>query len=196
VRRVSGSPTCSSASSSCSARTSRQPRRTQQGSPPAGPNTRAKGGSQQSSGDQQGSGGERGEGQQAQAGQSAGGAGGSDVEQLQREYAEQLREVARLQQDVESGRTTSGRGGMATPEGQRMSLSAPGTEAFKQDYSRWEILHKDVTNNLQRLEASLSQQLLERALRDRVQAGGAEAAPDEYQRAVERYFKSLAAQKP
>jgi hypothetical protein len=142
--------------------------------------------------------GERGqaEGQQARAGASSGGTGGSEVERLQQEYSEQLREVARLQQEVQSSRTNTGGGGMSTPEGQQMSLSAPGTEAFKQDFSRWEILHRGVTDNLQRLEATLSQQLLERALRDRVQAGGAEAAPEEYHRAVERYFKSLATPKP
>ena len=74
--------------------------------------------------------------------------------------------------------------------------SAPGTEAFKQDFSRWELLHKDVTLGLERLEASLSQALLERAARDRLKAGGADRAPDEYERAVDAYFRSLAAPKP
>ena len=73
-----------------------------------------------------------------------------------------------------------------------MSRSAPGTEAFKQDFSRWEVLHKDVTLGLERLEATLSQRLLERAARNRLTAGGADRAPDEYQRAVDAYFKSLA----
>ena len=43
-----------------------------------------------------------------------------------------------------------------------------------------------------RLEATLSQTLLERAARNRLTAGGADRAPDEYQRAVDAYFKSLA----
>jgi hypothetical protein len=77
-----------------------------------------------------------------------------------------------------------------------MVMSAPGTEAFKQDFSKWDLLHKDVTLGLERVEASLSKALRERAARDRLKAGGADRAPDDYERAVDTYFRSLAAPKP
>ena len=113
---------------------------------------------------------------------------------MQQQYAERVREADRLRQEL-GGARQAGRQG-TTPEGQEMVGSAPGTEAFKQDFSRWELLHKDVTLGLERLEASLSQALLERAARDRLKAGGADRAPDEYERAVDAYFRSLAAPKP
>jgi hypothetical protein len=46
---------------------------------------------------------------------------------------------------------------------------------------------------LERLEASLSQKLLDKAARDRMRSGAADRAPDKYQRAVDDYFRSLAA---
>jgi hypothetical protein len=116
------------------------------------------------------------------------------LERVKREYAEQVREAARLRRELDGrqGASNGGDGGGSTPEGQLMVLSAPGTEAFKQDFSKWEVLHKDVTLGLERLEATLSQRLLERAQRDRLASGAADDAPAEYRDAVERYFRSLA----
>ena len=104
-----------------------------------------------------------------------------------------MREAGRLQQELGGARQSSGG---TTPEGQQMVTSAPGTEAFKQDFSGWETLHKDVTLGLERLEASLSKAMLERAARERLKAGAADRAPDEYEQAVDAYFRSLAAPKP
>ncbi len=131
-----------------------------------------------------------------QAGQATG-RGGEPLERLKREYAEQVREAARLRQEMEGRQGTrhGGDGAGSTPEGQLMVMSAPGTEAFKQDFSKWDVLHKDVTLGLERLEASLSQQLLEKALKDRLAAGAADQAPGEYQDAVDRYFRSIASPK-
>jgi len=117
-----------------------------------------------------------------------------ELQQLQQQYAERAREADRLRQELGAARQAGRQG--TTPEGQEMVGSAPGTEAFKQDFSRWELLHRDVTLGLERLEASLSQALLERAARDRLKAGAADRAPDEYERAVDAYFRSLAAPKP
>jgi hypothetical protein len=102
---------------------------------------------------------------------------------------ERARQIERLERNSDAA---GDGGGMSTPEGRSPSVSAPGTEAFKQDFSRWESLHKQVSLRLERLEASLSQRLLERAARERVQAGSADTAPDGYQQAVDRYFRSLA----
>jgi hypothetical protein len=119
----------------------------------------------------------------------------AELERLQREYSEQVREAARLERELSDrpGASEDGRGGGSTPEGQAMVRSAPGTEAFKQDFSQWEALHRDVTLRLERLEATLSQRLLEQALRDRLPGGAADEAPGSYQQAVDRYFKALAA---
>jgi hypothetical protein len=120
-----------------------------------------------------------------------------EIERLRREYGEQVREAARLRQELagRQGRQGGGDGRGSTPEGQLMVMSAPGTEAFKQDFSKWDVLHRDVTLGLERLEADLSQQLLQKALRERLAAGTADSAPGEYRDAVERYFRSLASPK-
>jgi hypothetical protein len=140
-------------------------------------------------------------GGQARGGSAAGDVGDQAAEQareqldrLQRDYTEQVREAARLRRELEGrqGRQDGGDGAGTSPEGQLMVMSAPGTEAFKQDFSKWEVLHKDVTLGLERLEAGLSQRLLEKALRDRLAAGAADAAPGDYQDAVDRYFRSIA----
>jgi hypothetical protein len=111
---------------------------------------------------------------------------------LEQQYRQTLEEAGKLQREAASnGRQGRGAAG-GTPEGQQMSQSAPGTEAFKQDFSAWDSLHKDVTLGLERLEASLSQKMLEKASRDRIRSGAADRAPDRYQRAVDDYFRSLA----
>ena len=112
---------------------------------------------------------------------------------LQQQYEEELRNARELDRARGNENPGSGRG-MSTPEGQDMVPSAPGTEAFKQDFSTWQTLHKDVTLGLERLEAALSQQLIERASRDRLRAGAPDNTPDEYQTVVEQYFRSLAAE--
>ena len=117
-----------------------------------------------------------------------------ELEQLRRQYADRMRDAERLQQELGSAGQRAGNA--ATPQGQQMVTSAPGTEAFKQDFSRWEVLHKDVTLGLERIEATLTKSLLERAARDRLKAGGADRAPGDYDRAVDAYFRSLAAPKP
>jgi hypothetical protein len=163
------------------------------------PNSAQERGGQRSRSDPAGAGGGVRSGQEA-ANPSPGGQPGAgdgatrELQQLQQQYAERMREADRLRREL-GGALQAGRHG-TTPEGQEMVGSAPGTEAFKQDFSRWELLHKDVTLGLERLEASLSQALLERAARDRLKAGGADRAPDEYERAVDAYFRSLAAPKP
>jgi hypothetical protein len=73
-----------------------------------------------------------------------------------------------------------------------MVLSAPGTESFKQDFSKWDALRKQATQALERAESSLSQRLQGKASRDRLAAGVDDAAPAEYQRQVDSYFKALA----
>ncbi len=79
-----------------------------------------------------------------------------------------------------------------TPENWERSLSAPGTEAFKQDFSEWNVLRQGVTEALERAEQSLSANLQEREARDRLNAGPDDQAPEAYRQLVEQYFQSLA----
>ena len=90
------------------------------------------------------------------------------------------------------GRQDGGYGNYATPEGHEFSRSAPGTEAFKQDYARWESLSKNVKDALEDLESSLADRLSDQRARDRVTAGEDDRAPAAYEEAVSRYYRSIA----
>ena len=115
----------------------------------------------------------------------------SRLSALRRQYLEAL-ERAR-EADPQLRESIAGTGGPgSTPVGQAMVTSAPGTEAFKQDFARWEALHRDITLGLERLEASLSQQVIERASKNRLPSGNADRTPPEYASSVERYFRALA----
>ena len=82
-----------------------------------------------------------------------------------------------------------------TFEGQGMTLGAPGTEAFKQDFAKWDTLRRQATTALDRLEASLSKKLQAQAAKDRLAAGVEDRAPAGYQKQVDSYFKALATKK-
>ena len=81
---------------------------------------------------------------------------------------------------------------MATREGHEWSHSAPGTEAFKQDYAAWQSLTAGVDRALERAETSAAARLSSALTRDRLRAGGSERVPDAYRRQVSRYFEALA----
>jgi hypothetical protein len=125
-----------------------------------------------------------GQGQRAESGQRR-------LAELRREYLEELRNAGDLGQRLEQASPGTGRA-MSTPVGQDMVSSAPGTEAFKQDFSKWESLHKEIALGLERLESALSQRVVERAARDRLRAGAADRVPDAYRTSVDRYYRALA----
>lgn len=115
----------------------------------------------------------------------------AEVADLQRQLAEQLRET---RERVEAlSRDNPELRGPATPEQWQPSVSAPGTEAFKQDFARWESLKANLLSALERVERSLTTQLREQETRDRLNAGASDAVPDDYRALVERYYRSLAA---
>ncbi len=115
----------------------------------------------------------------------------ADVARLQRQVAEQMR-AAREQ--VESmGRAAPDMRGPSTPEEWQPSVSAPGTEAFKQDFARWESLKQNLLLALEKVERSMSDELRQQETKDRLNAGASDAVPDDYRRLVEKYYRSLAA---
>jgi hypothetical protein len=129
-------------------------------------------------------------------GQSGGGGAGTDLQRLRDEYARRLREAEDLVRQLrreDPSLSQSGEG--FTFEGQGMTLSAPGTEAFKQDFAKWDELRRQATRALESAESSLSKKLQEAQARDRLAAGVDDAAPAGYRQQVNSYFKALATRK-
>jgi hypothetical protein len=126
------------------------------------------------------------------------GEGGGGSDQGGRDAAEEALARAReaYARELERTREALGRqhGGLAgsTPEHHEFSRSAPGTEAFKQDFSEWESLRKDLDLAIEHHDAAVIGRLRARTADDRFNAGASEAVPDEYRALVSRYFESLA----
>src|SRR6185503_5731798 len=135
-------------------------------------------------------------GQQPSADASGRGGQGIDsatLERLRQEYTEQLKETRELLNELGRDNTyTQGGPGVTFEAPGSMTLSAPGTEAFKQDFARWDALRKQATMALERAQLSISQRLQEKLARERLATGVDDKPPDTYKQKVDSYFKSLA----
>jgi hypothetical protein len=131
------------------------------------------------------------EGTQGQRGSQGDGQGGGDLARLQQDYNKELQRTRELMERAQRGTPESG-GRMTTPEEHEWSRSAPGTEAFKQDYAAWQSLAGDVAKALERTEAAVAGRLSSAIAKDRLRAGGSERVPDTYRGRVSRYFESIA----
>jgi hypothetical protein len=76
-----------------------------------------------------------------------------------------------------------------------MTTTAPGTEAFKQDFAKWEDLRRQATQALETAQSTISKKLQARESKERLAAGADDKAPPEYQKQVDDYFKAIAATK-
>jgi uncharacterized protein DUF4175 len=121
--------------------------------------------------------------------------GRGDLARLQQDYNRELQRTRELMDRVQRGTPESG-GRMTTPEEHEWSRSAPGTEAFKQDYAAWQSLAGDVARALERTEAAVAGRLSNAIAKDRLRAGGSERVPDAYRGRVSRYFESIATPAP
>ena len=130
------------------------------------------------------------DGSTGQQGSSAGGRG--SVERLQREVDNQLRDAQKLAEEIGKQNPGMEKGG-TTPEQWQRSVSAPGTEGFKQDFAKWESLKKNLLVALEQTESQLADQLRVRETRERLNAGRHDAVADSYRELVDRYYQSLAA---
>jgi hypothetical protein len=133
-------------------------------------------------------------GESGRTGEGQRGAGGLDMTLLREESLRQLRETRKLLDDLQRqdpGFSKSGAG--FTFEGQGTILSAPGTEAFKQDFARWDSLRRQATLALEQAESMLSKKLQANDSKNRLAAGVEDRAPAEYQQRVDSYFKAIAA---
>jgi hypothetical protein len=137
-----------------------------------------------------------GESGRAGEGQQGGGGRGTDLNRLREEYEKRLQETKDLVDQLRRDDPNYAKGGNGfTFEGQGMTLSSPGTEAFKQDFARWEDLRRQATQALDRAESSLSKKLQAKESKDRLAAGADDAAPPEYKKQVDDYFKAIATKK-
>lgn len=134
--------------------------------------------------------GRAGESPRTESGTDEGRAG--SVSRLQREVDEQMQEAQRLAEEVRRQTPGMPTGG-STPEQWQRSPSAPGTEAFKQDFAKWESLKKNLLAALERTESQLSAELRAREQQQRLNAGGHDAVADTYRDLVDRYYQALAA---
>jgi hypothetical protein len=133
--------------------------------------------------------------------QGGGGGSGTDLAKLREEYARTLNETRQLLEELRkqdpAGQTYArGGAGFTFENPGSMTLSAPGTEAFKQDYARWEDLRRQATQALENAESALGKQIQAKQAKDRLAAGVDDKAPAEYQKQVDSYFKAIAKKKP
>jgi hypothetical protein len=70
--------------------------------------------------------------------------------------------------------------------------SAPGTEAWKQDFAKWDELKVQMAAALERAERTAADTLREQQANDRLNAGASQAVPEIYRRLVEEYYRALA----
>jgi hypothetical protein len=135
-------------------------------------------------------------GERGQIGEGRQGAGGTDLSRLEEESLRQLKEIQAFMNELRREDPSLSRNGVGfTLEGQGLILSAPGTEAFKQDFAKWDALRRQAGVALEQAQSSLSKRLQAQASKDRLPSGVADSAPPAYQTQVEQYFKALATQK-
>jgi len=127
-----------------------------------------------------------------------GGGGGTNLEKLREQYQRQLqqtRELAEQMRRDDPGFARGGGGGFSFDAPTSVGLSAPGTEAFKQDFAKWEEMRRQATQLLDNVETALSRKLQEKQAHDRLAAGADDKAPAGYQKQVDDYFKAIASKK-
>lgn len=122
--------------------------------------------------------------------------GGTDLAQLQAEATQALKALRDLTEQAGHDDNSLARGGAGrTFEGRGMTLSAPGTEGFKQDFAKWQELTRQATAVLDQVESSVSRKLQEKEAHERLAAGVDDRAPAAYQSQVDSYFRALATRK-
>jgi hypothetical protein len=136
------------------------------------------------------------QGQQGQTGQQAkseGGRGGGEGARQQEAPPQTWQQARELLDEL---RREEGLG-LHTPTSERFNpgLSAPGTEAWKQDFAKWEELKVQIDAALEKAETSIASKLREQESKDRLNAGQTQAVPEQYRRLVDKYYRALAQKK-
>ena len=138
-------------------------------------------------------------GESGRSGQGEGGGGGgagANQSRLREEYQQKLQETKDLMDQLRRDDPGNTRGGAGfTFEGQGTVFAAPGTEAFKQDFAKWEEMRRQATQALENAESTLSKKLQAKLAKDRLASGADDNAPPEYKKQVDSYFKAIAGRK-
>jgi hypothetical protein len=115
---------------------------------------------------------------------------------LREEARRVMQETRELMDQLRREDPSLSRGGAGfTFEGQGMTTTAPGTEAFKQDFAKWEDLRRQATTALENAQSAISKKLQAKESKERLAAGADDKAPAEYQKQVDDYFKAIATKK-
>ena len=117
-------------------------------------------------------------------------AGGGELAELQREMMRQIAESPDLLERLGRKRPTIQQDLERWAE-HWQSGPAPGTEAFKQDFSAWESLRDDVQVAIEALEIEWSRALDAEETGARLRVGPNERMPEQYRALVEDYYRSL-----
>jgi hypothetical protein len=134
---------------------------------------------------------------QQRSGRAASGRSGGEnaapnrLQQLREQYAREAQRTRETLSRLQRAAPGSGVGG-TSPEGHEWSATDQGTEAFKQDFSQWEALRKDVTSALEHYEAAVVARAARQSLHERLSGGGSDRVPDAYRDLIARYYESLA----
>jgi hypothetical protein len=131
---------------------------------------------------------------QGRAAGNAGAGGGSEGERLREQYGRELQSARQALAALERGEPGAALGG-GSPEEHEWSAVDQGKEAFKQDFSGWESLRKDIDSALDRYDASVIARAARKSLQDRLNAGPSDRAPDDYRLLIARYYEALARKK-
>jgi hypothetical protein len=130
------------------------------------------------------------------AGAGTGGGSAADLARMRQAYSRQLQQTQQLLDQLKRDDPSLAQGGVGfTFQGQGMTLSAPGTEAFKQDFAKWEKLREQATTALGQAETFISKRLQAKQAGDRLAAGVDDQPPAAYETEVNSYFKALADRK-
>ena len=70
-----------------------------------------------------------------------------------------------------------------------MVMSAPGTESFKQDFEKWDLLKRQLLVALEQAGSTLAKKAQAAAAKDRLAAGIDDTAPPDYRKQVDAYFR-------
>jgi hypothetical protein len=120
-----------------------------------------------------------------------------EVQRLREQYGQELQRARQTLSRLERSDSGAAPGG-TSPEQHEWSQTDQGTEAFKQDFSQWASLKKDVHSALDRFDAAvIAKAARKSALSNdqRLSAGGSDRVPDAYRRLIARYYESLARKK-
>ena len=121
---------------------------------------------------------------------------GPELAKLRDEYAKELQQAQQLLEQLKRDDPALAQAGMGfTFEGQGMTLSSPGTEAFKQDFAKWDDLRSRASDALAKAETAIDKRLQGSTNAAPLPAGVEDRPPATYQSQVDSYFKALADRK-